>query len=200
MVTNLDFLCAMAPLKMNANGAKRASDGVGVLACVVVWLIFSAVFFEYGPYNELVRLSGAPLLETRIEGYNAETLSTRLDMVGARGRDLYEQFQVLDGANAILMAVALSLLIGFAARFVAGEHSGLTLLALLPAAAGALELGENAALFEAIRSFPASGALAHAAGAITQVKLFVGFGSLILAVLSVVALGFAAVVRRVRRT
>lgn len=185
---------------MNANGANRASDGVSVLVCVTVWLVFSAVFFEYGPYGELVRLSSAPLLETRFEGYDAEILSTRLDMVGTRGRALYEQFQVLDGANAILMAVALSLLVGFAARFVPGDDSRLALLALLPAAAGALELSENAVLLDAIRSYPAKGALAHAAGAITQIKLFIGFGSLLLALLCLLALGVTVVARRIRRT
>lgn len=183
---------------MQRNGTRPSADGVSVLVCVAVWLVFSAVFFEFGPYSELVRLSGAPLLETRFEGYDSDALSARLELLGAPGRGLYEQFQVLDGANAILMAVALTLLISFSAGSVAGEHSRFKLLAVLPTAAGGLELAENVALIEAIRSFPASGLFAHAAGTITQIKLVVGFGSLLLALFSLVALGAAAIVRRAR--
>lgn len=184
---------------MQRNGTRPSADGVSVLVCAAVWLVFSVAFFEFGPYSELARLSGAPLLETRFEGYDADALSARLGLLGAPGRGLYEQFQILDGANAILMAVALTLLINFSANSVAGEHSRLKLLAVLPAAAGGLEVAENVALIEAIRSFPAPGLLADAAGRITQIKLVFGFGSLLFALLSLVALAVAAAGRRARR-
>jgi hypothetical protein len=179
---------------------KSTADGVSVLVCVVVWLTFSTASFAFGPYGELVRLSGAPLLETRFEGYAAEALSGQLNLIGGRGRALYEQFQVLDAANAILMAIALSLLIRFAVSRLAGERSALKALLYLPVAACILELAENAALIDALRRFPAAGSFADTVGSVTQLKLVVGFGSLLLALLSLVALGVAPLVRRTRRS
>lgn len=184
---------------MSANRTEPQADGVTVFACVGVWLVFSTALFSFGPYGELAQLSGAPLLEERFDGYDAVALAAQLDQFGARGRALYEHFQVLDGANAILMAVALSQLIGLAVRKIGGGDSWFRALALLPVAAGVLELAENAALVDALRFFPTAGTFADAAGAITRVKLVVGFASLLLAMLGLIALGIAAVVRRVRR-
>lgn len=188
------------PINMNAIGTKPAANGMTVIVCVCVWLAFSIAVFVMGPYDELVQLSGGQLLEERFGGYDAPMLAAQLDKIGARGRVLYGQFQALDGANAILMAIALSLLIALAVRSVADERSWLSLLALLPVAAGVLELVENAALLDALGSYPAAGAFVGEMGRVTQVKLFVGFTSLLLAALSVIVLGVATLAQRLRRT
>jgi hypothetical protein len=172
-----------------------STEGSTALVCVATWLAFSVAMYALGPYSEISRLANGALLEERFGGYDAHALSAALEKLTSSGRALYEQFQVLDSANAILMATALTLALRYLVTRLFGSAFGV--VAILPVFAGGLELVENALLLDALWAFPAEGRLAAQTGAVTQVKLGLGFATLALVAISAAALLTKGIARRV---
>jgi len=169
--------------------------GSTVLACLVIWLALSIALFSLGPYGELTGLLNGPLLEETF-GYTPQDVAARFEALGVQGRTLYRHFQVLDAANAVLMGVALALALSFSLTRLAGAGSVVRGLAVLPLLAAGLELLENALLFLALDAFPAPHAMVSVAGVVTRAKLVIGFGSLLLVVVSFIALAARWALRR----
>lgn len=180
---------------MNGKDNSPLASGSTVIICLIIWLAFSSAVFALGPYAELTRLSGGPLLEETF-GYTAGDVAARLHQLGGRGRVSYQQFQVLDAGNALLMAIALALALRFATTRLTGPGNVLRGIVIMPVLAAGGELVENWMLLGAIQDYPADSALALHVGMVTLTKLVLGFGSLLLVVLSFAALAGRWAVRR----
>jgi hypothetical protein len=147
----------------------------------------------------LQHAGGGPLLEETF-GYGATEVQERLDLLGEAGRNSYHTFQLLDGLNALLMTIALTLSLASTLSRLVSEKSPLRLLFYLPVLAGVGELLENSLLVAAISSFPAQAPTAGAlVGSVTSTKLVTGFVALAVTVLALVALGIKALRNGIRR-
>ena len=89
------------------------AKGRNVVIALVLWLIYSLLLFNLGPYSALRTKADANLLEERF-GYSQAEVQKQLHDLGEEGRTNYRNFQLLDGLNGILMAAALTLALGFA--------------------------------------------------------------------------------------
>lgn len=176
---------------------QKAATGRNVIAALVLWLGFSVFLFNAGAYKSVqAAAGGAKLLEERF-GYTSTQAVEFLQTLGNEGREAYRNFQFFDGLNALIMAVAFTLALTFAASRLLVASNPIRLIAFLPLAAGLCEWAENAALLSMLSSFPSEAPLASSLGsALTRVKFVLGFSVMPLTVLAFLALGFKALRQR----
>lgn len=186
-------------MRMITNWLQKFATGRVVVVALVVWLAYATLFFALGRYAMLQHAGGGPLLEETF-GYGATEVQQWLDVLGEAGRNSYHTFQLLDGLNALLMTIALTLSLAFTLSRLVSERSPLRLLSYLPVLAGVGELLENSLLVAALSSFPSEAPTAGAlVGSVTSAKLVTGFVALPVTVLCFVALGIKAIRNGSRR-
>ncbi len=184
---------------MIPNWLQRFATGRIVVVALVVWLTYATLFFTLGPYAMLQHAGGGPLLEETL-GYDATQVQEWLDLLGEAGRNSYHTFQLLDGLNALLMTIALTLSLVFSLSRLVSARSPLRLLFYLPVLAGVGELLENSLLVAALSRFPSEAPSAGAlVGSVTSAKLATGFVALPVTVLCYVVLGIKALGNGSRR-
>lgn len=173
----------------------RLATGRNIVIALALWLGFSTWLFIRGPYPQVRAAGGgADLLEERF-GYTPQHARQWLEALGPEGWRQYYSLQMLDAVSAVLMAASLSLLLAYTLGQLLPGHA-LRGLAGLPLLAGLSEWAENAALLAALSSYPADSATLALASALTQVKLVVGLGALLAALLALVAWAVTRLFRR----
>jgi len=165
--------------------------GRTVAIVLLLWLGIGGVLFTVGPYPSLRSAGGGDLLEETF-GYSAADAREYLQALGEDGRNTHRTFQLLDGLNAAMTTVALTLSLAFTLCRLLGPRNALRLLVYLPVLAGACELLENWLLLALHSAFPSETSTARLAGPITSTKLVLGFSALSITVLSFLALGVKA--------
>ena len=184
---------------MIPNWLQKMATGRVVVVVLVVWLAYATLFFALGPYAMLQHAAGGPLLEETF-GYGTAEVQEWLDLLGEAGRNNYYTFQLLDGLNALLMSIALTLSLAFTLSRLVSARSPLRLLLYLPVLAGIGDLLENWLLVTALSSFPSEAPASEALlGAVTSAKLVTVFAALPVTVLCFVALGIKALYSGSRR-
>lgn len=184
---------------MIPNWLQKLATGRVVVGSLVVWLTYATLFFAWGSYAALKHAGGGPLLEETF-GYSATDVQKWLELVGEAGRKSYHTFQLLDGLNASLMTIALTLSLAFALGRLVSARSPLQLLSYLPVLAGVADLLENSLLVAALSSFPSETTAAGSlVGSVTSAKLVAGFVALPVTVLCFVALGIKSLRNGSRR-
>jgi|GEM_PF-1308739 len=182
---------------MTPSSLQRIATGRVAGAAVFAWIALSAAFFALGPYAS-IKSAGeeASLLEERF-GYSAADAHEWLESIGPDGRTAYGTFQLLDVGNALLTAIALTLVLAFSLGRLFGPSRRPLLLAYLPLAVGFLELVENTCLGLAVSGFPdpQAGVLGVASG-VTMLKLSLGFCVFPMTALCLIAVFIAGIVRR----
>ena len=176
------------------------ANGRNVTIAFVLWLAYSLLLFNTGPYPSLQATVDGPLLEARF-GYSQADASEQFRILEEDGRDTYRNFQLLDLLNAVLTATTLTLLLAFALSrlFAAGNPVGL--LVFLPILGGILELLENALLLLLVSAFPSEATWASSiASPVTSLKLVISFTALPATLLSLAALGLKTVLNRWKAT
>jgi hypothetical protein len=91
---------------------QKFATGRAVVMVLVLWLTYGILFFVLGPYDTVQQAGGRPLLEETF-GYGTAEVQERLHLLGQEGRIAYQTFQLLDGLNALLMTIALTLSLAF---------------------------------------------------------------------------------------
>lgn len=171
---------------------QKVATGRVVVIALALWLGYAILLFTLGPYSTLQRAGGGDLLEETF-GYGTAEAQERLRALGEEGRNTYGKFQLLDGLNALVMTVALTLSLTFSLSRLLAEGNPVRLLVYLPALAGACELLENSLLLAMLSSFPSEATAAGTlAGPVTSAKLVCAIVVLPVTVLSFVALGIKA--------
>ena len=99
-------------LSMIPNWLVNVANGRNVTIALVLWFGYAGLFFNFGPYSSLRARADSPLLEERF-GYSQAEAQEQLRILGEEGRGTYRRFQLLDGVNAVLMAIALTLSLAF---------------------------------------------------------------------------------------
>ncbi len=184
----------MIPIRL-----QKFATGRAVVMAIILWLMYAMLFFARGPYATLRQIGDGPLLEETL-GYGARDVQERLHVLGEEGRSHYHTFQLLDGLNALLMTIALSLSLAFTLSHLVAATNPLRLLVYLPALAGAGEVIENLLLLAALSSFPSESPTAGAlAGWVTSAKLVAGFVAFPVTALCFVAFGMTTLRHRGRR-
>ena len=178
---------------------QKFATGRAVVMVLFLWLTYGILFFVLGPYATVQQAGGRPLLEETF-GYGAAEVQERLHRLGQEGRVAYQTFQLLDGLNALLMTIALTLSLAFTLSRLVSARSPLRFLVYLPVLAGVGELVENSLLLTTLSSFPSEATTAAAlAGPVTTAKLVAGFAALPVTVLCFVAFGIKALRNHRRR-
>lgn len=165
----------------------KLATGRNVVAAMAVWLAFSLLFFNFGPY-QLVRAASADLdLLEETFGYTQKEGYSRIFILGEAGRALYQNFQWLDLLNAALTVVAFTLALTYSLSRLFPSGHAVHWLIWLPALTGVGEVVENFSLLALLNLFPAAAPpLVDIASIATQFKQTVGF-----ACLPIIALSFS---------
>lgn len=168
----------------------RKSTGGVALVSLVLWLGYSIVLFQKGPYTALQDAIQQPMLEETV-GYGTDEVADRLARLTPEGRQIYSRFQFFDTWGAILMAMALTFCVGFVVRRWSDPAGPLRLLLVVPLLLAGSELLENLLLLLLIGDrVPIDGPVAGIAGAVTSIKLGLAFAAVPFVVLALVGLGF----------
>ncbi|MBL8045643.1 MAG: hypothetical protein JNL09_03835 [Anaerolineales bacterium] len=163
----------------------KLATGRNVTFALAVWLAFSLLFFNFGPYQLLRAASGSLDLLEELFGYTAKEGYNRIFILGEAGRALYQNFQWLDLVNAALTVIAFTLALTYTLRRLFPAGHAMQWLIWLPSLAGVGELIENFSLLAMLNLFPAEApVLADLASIATQFKQTVGFACLPIIVLS----------------
>jgi hypothetical protein len=175
---------------------QELASGRAVLFALAVWLGFGFLLFQFTSYRTLQAANrNRPLLEERF-GYTTEDVTSQMQALG-EWRGSYRNFQILDYIHALLMSLALTLALTFALTRLFGPANPLRLLALAPIVAALAEFAENSLLIALCARYPGvSPGLTGPASVATQLKLGIGFVTLPLAALGLIALGVKSLIRR----
>lgn len=163
----------------------KLATGRNVAVALAVWLAFSLLFFNFGPYQLLRSASGSLDLLEETFGYTEKEGYTRIFILGEAARGLYQNFQWLDLINAGLTVVAFTLALTFTLTRLFPPGHAVHWLIWLPAFAGLGDVIENICLLALLAIFPKEAPwVVDIASIATQFKLTVGFAILPLIVLS----------------
>ena len=122
---------------------QRVATGRAALIAVLVYVVFSLVFFNLGPVPAIVETANAPLLDTRF-AWGGDDARHFLATLGEEGRRLYALVLLIDTLYALTFAVAGALLLAWISGRILSTTSPMRWVALLPIVAGVLDLIENA--------------------------------------------------------
>ena len=156
----------------------KPKTGWGVLAIIVGWQVIGMLFFTLGPYAQIIDLNAGVMPEESF-GYSADELKSWLTNLADSGRDLYQQFQLFDVVNAAVTATALTAGLSFTLSRLFPANKKVQLIKYVPGLVFVLELLENLLLFINTANFP-NPSMVGLASTVTMIKLTLGFGSMIL--------------------
>lgn len=156
----------------------KPKSGWIVFAIIVGWQMIGALFFTLGAYPKIASLEAGTMPEESF-GYSADEINSWLTNLADSGRELYQQFQLLDVANAAITAVALTAGLSYTLQRLFPENKQLQLITYIPSLVFILELLENLLLYINAANFPDS-FVVGLASTITITKLILGFGSIII--------------------
>jgi hypothetical protein len=153
---------------------RKIATGRAVAITLLVWIPYSALILNWGPYPKLK----ASILELPDEDFTAtgrETYS-KLVQLGERGRERYRRFLQLEGGNILITTAASTLLMAYALSRLVQPKSPAGLLVYLPGVACLCELIEGSFLALALARFPdeATAGLRIASIA-TRIKILLGY-------------------------
>ena len=152
---------------------RRIATGRAVAISLLIWLSYSAIILNWGPYPRLKR----SIIELPEEDFTATASESQSKLVqlGERGRERYREFLRLEIANALITTVASTLLMTYALSRLVDSKSPAGLLVYLPIVAGICDLIENAQLAAAIKHYPhASLPALRVASIATRLALYLG--------------------------
>jgi hypothetical protein len=178
---------------------QRVATGRAALIAVLVYVVFSLVFFNLGPVPAMVETANAPLLDTRF-AWGGDDARHFLATLGEEGRRLYALVLLIDTLYVLTFAVTGALLLAWLSSRVLNPRSLLRWVSLLPVTAGVLDLIENAGILALLGLFPTvPAALGTTLGFITAAKLMLVNLSTALVILGLVIVAILAVLNRRRR-
>lgn len=153
---------------------QKIATGRAVAIALLVWISYSALILNWGPYPQLK----ASILELPDEDFTATGKEThsKLVQLGERGREGYRRFLRLESGNALITAAASTLLMAYALGRFGHQKSPAGLLVYFPGAAGLCELIESSFLALALSRFPHEAtAELRIASVATRLKILFGY-------------------------
>lgn len=161
------------------------------LGTLVVLILSLSGTFLLGPAGHLRELAGGQVQPDLAFLATPSMMDSYLRVIGEAGRQAYTQAEWYDFANALMIAVAGSLIIRWLATLLPPDTRWPRLIMVLPLSAGLLDIIENTMILRALKAYPALSP--SILPWITSVKLL-----LIVATLLAIA-GLAAIALRLRR-
>lgn len=83
-----------------------------VLIGVAVFIVFSVVYFNFGPARRLMEVSGGTMMLDNVAFNTPEQAANMIESYGDQGRSIYRQVLVIDVFYAIVSGAAYGLLLG----------------------------------------------------------------------------------------
>lgn len=166
---------------MNPRWLRKIATGRAVAIALLVWLSYSAIIFNWGPYPRLKR----SIIELPEEDFSATASESQSKLVqlGESGREHYRKFLRLDAANALITTIASTLLLTYALSHLVDSKSPAGLLVYLPIVAGICDLIENTQLAAAVKHYPHASLPALRVASIAT-RLVLPLGCIVLPVLA----------------